>query len=81
MAAAVVVGNDPFSGGGRFPAAVPTAGPTGSISGANVGATLLASVSGSDARMARNNRGTNISIPYVRTPRTSNLTQPRACGP
>jgi hypothetical protein len=66
MAASVTPGNAPFQGGGFFPSAPPTSGPTGSIAGANVGGSLISGVAGSSPMMARNNRGSNISIPYAR---------------
>jgi hypothetical protein len=58
--------NSPYAGGGIFPAAPPVAGPTGSIAGANVGGTLIGAVQGSTPRLARTDRGTNVTVPYAR---------------
>ena len=66
MAASVNPNSDPFRGGGKFVAGVPTSGPTGSIAPANTGGSLAASVTGGTPMLARNTRGTNVSIPYAR---------------
>ena len=66
MAASVNPNSDPFRGGGRFDAGIPTSGPTGSIAPASDGGSLVGGVQGSTPMLARNNRGTNITIPYAR---------------
>ena len=66
MAASVNPNSDPFRGGGRFAAGVPTSGPTGSIAPASTGGSLVGGVQGSTPMLARNSRGSNITIPYAR---------------
>lgn len=66
MATSVNPNGDPFRGGGRFAAGLPTSGPTGSIAGANTSGSLVGGVQGSTPMLARNNRGSNVSIPYAR---------------
>ena len=66
MATSVSPNGDPFRGGGRFAAGLPTSGPTGSIAGANTSGSLVGGVQGSTPMLARNNRGSNISVPYAR---------------
>ena len=64
--ATVNPGNNPYAGGGFYPAAPPTSGPTGTIASANVGSTLLGGVNAGTPRLARVDRGTNVSVPYAR---------------
>jgi hypothetical protein len=71
MAASVNPNSDPFRGGGKFVAGVPTSGPTGSIAPASTGGSLVGGVQGSTPMLARNNRGSNITIPYARVRFTS----------
>lgn len=66
MATTVSPGNNPYAGGGFFGAAPPTSGPTGTIAGANVGGSLITSVNAGTPRLARVDRGTNVSVPYAR---------------
>ena len=66
MAASVNPNSNPYAGGGKFVAGVPTSGPTGSIAPASNGGSLIGGVQGSTPMLARNSRGTNISIPYAR---------------
>jgi hypothetical protein len=66
MATSVNPNSDPFRGGGKFVAGAPTSGPTGSITPASTGGSLVGGVQGSTPMLARNNRGTNITIPYAR---------------
>ena len=66
MAASVNPNSDPFRGGGRFDAGIPTSGPTGTIAAASTGGSLAGGVQGSTPMLARNNRGSNVTIPYAR---------------
>jgi len=70
MAMAVNPNGNPYAGGGKFAAGIPTSGPTGSFAGANVGATLLGGVQGSTPMIARPSRGSNVTIPYARVRRS-----------
>jgi hypothetical protein len=65
MAAAVNPNSDPFRGGTFAPGANPVS-IGGSIAPASVGGSLIGSVAGSTPMLARNDRGTNVTIPYAR---------------
>ena len=58
-------GNDPYSGGTLQRAGRPTSGPTGTIGGF-VSSGRPPAVTPAPVRNARNNRGTNVTIPYAR---------------
>ena len=57
--------SDPFRGGSFTPATAP-GGVNGAIAGAANGSSLIGSVTGGTPMLARNNRGTNITVPYAR---------------
>lgn len=65
MAAAVNPNSDPFRGGSFTPGANPLA-VGGSIAPASTGGSLIGSVAGATPMLARNDRGSNITIPYAR---------------
>ena len=66
MSVAIPGGNDPFSGGSKTPNAPPTA-VGGSIAPAQTGVSNpIAGVAANNPFFARNNRGSNIGIPYAR---------------
>lgn len=73
MSASIPAGNDPFIGGSKTPNAPPPA-LGGSIAPAqtNVG-DPIAGVNPGAPFFARNNRGSNIGIPYARCISESNL--------
>ena len=66
MAAAVNPNANPFLGGGKFVSSPPTAGPVGSIASAGNNGSLLGNVSAGTPMLARNSRGSNVTIPYAR---------------
>lgn len=55
---------DPFRGGSFTPGTVPSV--NGGIAAANTGGSLQGSVTAGTPMLARNNRGSNITIPYAR---------------
>ena len=65
MAAAVNPNSDPFRGGSFTPGANPLA-VGGSIAPASTGSSLIGSVAGATPMLARNDRGSNVTIPYAR---------------
>ena len=67
MATQLNANSDPFRGGSFTPGSVP--GVNGAIASATDGASLLGSVQGSTPMMARNNRGSNVTVPYARVRR------------
>lgn len=64
MATQLNANSDPFRGGSFTPGIVP--GVNGGIAPASTGATLLGSVQPSTPMLARNNRGSNVTVPYAR---------------
>lgn len=64
MATLLNANADPFRGGSFTPGVVP--GVNGAIAPANAGGTLISSVQGSTPMLARNNRGSNVTVPYAR---------------
>lgn len=66
MSVAIPSGNDPFGGGSKTNNSPPTA-VAGSIAPAQTGvANPIAGVNAGNPFFARNNRGSNIGIPYAR---------------
>lgn len=66
LAQAVNPSNNAFAGGARFNLANPVSG-SGTLAGANTNAASpAAGVSGGNIAFARNNRGSNVRVPYAR---------------
>ena len=61
---AFAANNDPFRGGSFTPGAVPAV--NGAIAAAGTGGSLQGAVTAGQPMLARNNRGSNITIPYAR---------------
>jgi hypothetical protein len=79
MSVAIPGGNDPFSGGSKTPNAPPTA-VGGSIAPAQTGVSNpIAGVAANNPFFARNNRGSNIGIPYARCAARAHPSCPLAC--
>lgn len=79
MSVAIPGGNDPFSGGSKTPNAPPTA-VAGSIAPAQTGVSNpIAGVAANNPFFARNNRGSNIGIPYARCAARAHPSCPFAC--
>ena len=64
MATSVTPNGDPFRGGSFTGTTVPQV--NGAIGAANTAGTLVGGVAGSTPMLARNNRGSNITVPYAR---------------
>mgnify|MGYP004164126293 CR=1 FL=1 len=64
MATNISPNSNPFAGGSFTPGTVPNL--NGSIQPASTGSSLIGGVQGSTPMIARNNRGSNVTVPYAR---------------
>ena len=64
MATSFTPNSNPFQGGSFTPGAVPNL--NGAIQPAATGGSLIGGVQGSTPMLARNNRGSNVTVPYAR---------------